>query len=98
MIEVELKELQKIKAELDEALAKISKFYKKHDDGSELADDALKGLNLIKNTISKIDSWLEEYVLDMDADNAKLEKWKQWVEEAQVAETRRRAEVSSLAS
>ena len=78
IIEVELAEIRKVKADLEKAEAKMRKVFRKMDDGSSLMDEVLDGLNMIDNVISDMDSWIEEYSLEVQVDEAKLVKWEEW--------------------
>lgn len=78
MIEIEQKELEKIKDGLQEAETKIRKFWYHHDNGENESDIALEGIHMIDDVISEIDSWLEEYSLQVQEDEQKLKEWVQW--------------------
>lgn len=79
LIEVELRELEKAKDGLEEAIAKLRKAFKRLDRGDEDSDLFLEAINMLESVRDDyLGAWLEESEMQAQADNRKLEVWKLW--------------------
>ena len=78
-IEVEIKDIERAKDGLEEAIAKLRKTFKRMDKGDEDSDLFLQAINMLENVRDDyLDAWLEEYQSLAMEDNRKLEAWKLW--------------------
>jgi len=78
-IEVELRDLEKAKDGLEEAIAKLRKVFKHFDCGDENSDLFLEAINMLESVRDDyLDAWLEEFKRQAREDNLKLEAWRLW--------------------
>jgi len=77
--EIEVKELEKTKDGLEEAIAKLRKAFKRLDRGDENSDLFLEAINILESVRDDyLSAWLEEFEMRAQAENRKLEVWKLW--------------------
>jgi hypothetical protein len=78
-VEVEIKEIEKAKDGLEEAIAKLRKAFKRMNKGDEDSDLFLFAINMLENIRGDyLDAWLEEFQSTFQEDSRKLESWKRW--------------------
>jgi len=78
-IEVEIEHIERAKDDLEKAIVKLRKTFKRMDKGDEDSDLFLKAINILENVRDDyLGAWLEEYQSLVMEDTIKLEAWKQW--------------------
>jgi len=79
IVEVDLKELEKAKDGMQEAIAKLRKAFKRLDRYDEDSDLFLEAINMLESVRDDyLGAWLEEFKTQAWEDNLKLEMWKLW--------------------
>jgi len=77
--EIEVKELEKAKDGLEEAIAKLRKAFQRLDRGDENSDLFLEAINMLESVRDDyLSAWLEEFEMQAREDRRKLEAWKLW--------------------
>ena len=73
--EIEVKELEKAKDGLEEAIAKLRRL----DRGDQDSDLFLEAINMLESVRDDyLGAWLEEFEMRAREDERKLEAWKLW--------------------
>jgi len=77
--EIEIKELEKAKDGLEEAIAKLREVFKRIDRYDEDSDLFLEAINMVESVREEyLGAWLEEFEMQAREDRRKLEAWKLW--------------------
>jgi len=79
LTEIEVRELEKAKDGLDEAISKLRKAFQHLDRGDENSDLFLEAINMLESVRDDyLGAWLEEFEVRAMEDGRKLEAWKLW--------------------